>query len=158
MPISGVMREILDREGGSIKGDEDFFSVARTIPLVAVIGAVSLIVAVEELHHVPLIPSAVTPWLTAFKAYSSIVSIDVMVRSDGPYQSAPAFRCKAELAMFNSTGTRPPYLGENVVKENEYLSAMIRCQYEHKQKRWKDQKKGAVGRWGVTFRWVRAHS
>lgn len=29
------MWEILERDGGSIKGDEDFFSVARTIPLVA---------------------------------------------------------------------------------------------------------------------------
>jgi hypothetical protein len=34
--MSGVTREILDREGGSIRGDEDFFSVARTIPFVAV--------------------------------------------------------------------------------------------------------------------------
>jgi len=31
----GVMRLILDREEGSARGDEDFFSVARTIPLVA---------------------------------------------------------------------------------------------------------------------------
>jgi hypothetical protein len=36
MPIFGVMRLTLEREGGSIKGDDDFFSVARTIPLVAV--------------------------------------------------------------------------------------------------------------------------
>ena len=32
----GVMRETFDREGGSMRGDEDFFSVARTIPFVAV--------------------------------------------------------------------------------------------------------------------------
>jgi hypothetical protein len=38
MPISGVMREILDKEGGSIRGDEDFFSVASTMPLVAGMG------------------------------------------------------------------------------------------------------------------------
>lgn len=31
----GVTRLILDREEGSARGDEDFFSVARTIPLVA---------------------------------------------------------------------------------------------------------------------------
>jgi hypothetical protein len=31
----GVMRETLEREGGSIRGEEDFFSVARTTPLVA---------------------------------------------------------------------------------------------------------------------------
>ena len=34
----GVMRETLEREGGSIRGLEDFFSVARTTPLVAVEG------------------------------------------------------------------------------------------------------------------------
>lgn len=31
----GVMRLILDREAGSVRGDDDFFSVAKTIPLVA---------------------------------------------------------------------------------------------------------------------------
>lgn len=31
----GVMRETLEREGGSIRGEDDFFSVARTTPLVA---------------------------------------------------------------------------------------------------------------------------
>lgn len=39
--MSGVMRLILDREEGSARGDEDFFSVARTIPLVAA-GPVSM--------------------------------------------------------------------------------------------------------------------
>lgn len=31
----GVMREILDNEGASMRGDDDFFSVARTMPFVA---------------------------------------------------------------------------------------------------------------------------
>jgi hypothetical protein len=35
MPISGVIKETLERDGGSIRGDDDFFSVARTTPLVA---------------------------------------------------------------------------------------------------------------------------
>jgi hypothetical protein len=35
MPMLGVMRETLEREGGSIRGEEDFFSVARTMPFVA---------------------------------------------------------------------------------------------------------------------------
>lgn len=35
MPMSGVMRLILDRDEGSARGEDDFFSVARTIPLVA---------------------------------------------------------------------------------------------------------------------------
>jgi hypothetical protein len=34
----GVMRLTFEREGGSIKGDEDFFSVARTMPFVAISG------------------------------------------------------------------------------------------------------------------------
>jgi len=33
--MSGVMRLTFESEGGSIKGDEDFFSVARTMPFVA---------------------------------------------------------------------------------------------------------------------------
>jgi hypothetical protein len=32
----GVMRETFESDGGSMSGDEDFFSVARTIPFVAV--------------------------------------------------------------------------------------------------------------------------
>jgi hypothetical protein len=36
MPMFGVMSETLDNDGGSMSGDEDFFSVARTMPLVAV--------------------------------------------------------------------------------------------------------------------------
>ena len=35
MPIFGVMRLTLERDGGSIRGDDDFFSVASTIPFVA---------------------------------------------------------------------------------------------------------------------------
>lgn len=41
MPMLGVMRLILDSDEGSASGEDDFFSVARTIPLVAVIGEVS---------------------------------------------------------------------------------------------------------------------
>jgi hypothetical protein len=48
----GVMRETLLREGGSMSGELDFFSVARTMPFVA------------------LMPRAVTPWFTALRAYS----------------------------------------------------------------------------------------
>ena len=35
MPRSGVTKEIFERESDSMSGDEDFFSVARTMPLVA---------------------------------------------------------------------------------------------------------------------------
>ena len=53
--MSGVMRETLELEAASMSGVEDFFSVASTMPLVA------------------LMPRAVTPWLTAFNAYSTFV-------------------------------------------------------------------------------------
>lgn len=35
MPMLGVTRLILDSEEGSARGEEDFFSVARTMPFVA---------------------------------------------------------------------------------------------------------------------------
>jgi hypothetical protein len=78
MPMSGVIREILESEGGSMSGEEDFFSVARTIPLVAGRSLVSLgtqggvLMMMGELFCwiSPLMPRAVTPWLTAFRAYS----------------------------------------------------------------------------------------
>ena len=38
MPMLGVISETLDRDGGSINGEEDFFSVARTMPLEAFAG------------------------------------------------------------------------------------------------------------------------
>lgn len=34
--MSGVMGETLESEGGSMSGEDDFFSVARTMPFVAV--------------------------------------------------------------------------------------------------------------------------
>jgi hypothetical protein len=37
MPMLGVMRETFERDGGSMRGDEDFFSVARTTPFVAIV-------------------------------------------------------------------------------------------------------------------------
>lgn len=48
----GVMSETFEDDEASISGVEDFFSVARTTPLAA------------------LMPSDVTPWLTALSAYS----------------------------------------------------------------------------------------
>ena len=50
----GVMRLTFDEEEASMSGEEDFFSVARTMPLLA------------------LMPRLVTPWLTALSAYSRI--------------------------------------------------------------------------------------
>jgi hypothetical protein len=35
MPIFGVIKLTFESEGGSMSGEEDFFSVARTMPLVA---------------------------------------------------------------------------------------------------------------------------
>jgi hypothetical protein len=69
----GVTRLIFDDDCESMSGDDDFFSVARTMPLVA---------TYNDQHpacfapraDIPLIPSEVTPWLTAFKAYSAAMS------------------------------------------------------------------------------------
>jgi len=36
MPMFGVMRLTFERDGGSMRGEEDFFSVARTMPFVAI--------------------------------------------------------------------------------------------------------------------------
>jgi len=36
MPMFGVMREIFEDDEASMRGVEDFFSVARTMPFVAV--------------------------------------------------------------------------------------------------------------------------
>lgn len=71
----GVMRETLESEGGSMRGEEDFFSVARTIPLVAVLAYLVNIQAKENLSKYgrPFIPREVTPWFTAFNAYSGVV-------------------------------------------------------------------------------------
>ena len=68
MPMFGVMRETFEREGGSMSGDEDFFSVARTTPLVA-LEELALTSSLKALI-LPFMPREVTPWLTALRAYS----------------------------------------------------------------------------------------
>ncbi len=57
----GVMREILEAEEASMSGVEDFFSVARTMPLAA------------------LMPREVTPWFTALRAYSGLSLVGMWV-------------------------------------------------------------------------------
>jgi hypothetical protein len=116
-----------------MSGEDDFFSVARTIPLVAT-GSSQRPTGSASRTDIPLIPSEVTPWLTAFRAYS--VTCQRLWRymgsmraaaARGAYQSVPAFRC-ATLAS-TPTATMMPlssYLGEKVVSENEYLSAMAK--------------------------------
>lgn len=69
MPMSGVMREILEEEEEcrSMRVEEVFFSVARTMPFVAGRWNVSLDGErkgywwVSMIHGLPLIPSDVTP-------------------------------------------------------------------------------------------------
>lgn len=72
----GVTSETLDDEPASMSGVEDFFSVARTMPLAA------------------LMPSDVTPWLTALSAYSGELLVGEISGGHykGPYRSGPAFR------------------------------------------------------------------
>lgn len=67
------MRETLDKEGGSMSGDDDFFSVARTMPFVAElkVSFIDFVYSREAKTCItPLIPREVTPWLTALRAYS----------------------------------------------------------------------------------------
>ena len=60
MPRFGVISETLEREGGSMSGDEDFFSVARTTPLVA-FDAHQRKNRKLTLGLLPLMPREVTP-------------------------------------------------------------------------------------------------
>jgi hypothetical protein len=90
-----VTREILDSEGASMRVDEDFFSVARTTPFVAGDDD-GLAEAIDKVitEAIPLIPSAVTPWLTAFKAYSVLIRHNKHHdRVKYKYQFEPAFHC-----------------------------------------------------------------
>ena len=62
MPMFGVMRLTFEAEEASMRGEEDFFSVARTMPLAA------------------LMPREVTPWFTALRAYSETYQYPEVVR------------------------------------------------------------------------------
>lgn len=60
MPMFGVTRLTFDDDAESMRGDDDFFSVARTIPFVA--AQVRQFLAMQSLNiDIPLIPSEVTP-------------------------------------------------------------------------------------------------
>jgi len=70
MPMLGVMRLIFEEECGSTRGVVDFFSVARTMPFVAISRDQRYMLSNCTWHDIPLIPNEVTPWLTALSAYS----------------------------------------------------------------------------------------
>jgi hypothetical protein len=73
----------------------------------------------------PLIPKDVTPWLTALRAYSAAISAKSMiVPGVNTDQSAPTFRCNMSATILGSLEKACSYLGENVVREKEYRSAM----------------------------------
>lgn len=72
----GVMRLIFDDDCESMSGDDDFFSVARTMPLVArYFESMKLFGEVCSQRSIPLIPSEVTPWFTALRAYSIVLLV-----------------------------------------------------------------------------------
>ena len=73
----GVMRLILEDEDVSISGDDDFFSVARTMPFVAIPLSMHAMSA-RGGPVLPLMPNDVTPWLTAFRAYSMMLSENLL--------------------------------------------------------------------------------
>lgn len=84
-----------------------------------------------ERGSLPLMPRAVTPWFTALRAYSTLT----VSHNPNParkclslpctYQSGPACRFVPLVVSFHCKMGRATYLGEKVVNENEYLSAMI---------------------------------
>ena len=78
--------------------------------------------------NIPLIPSEVTPWLTAFKAYSMSQSDTQLSQlSVGAYLFEPAFHYfHVSKHVYIAVAMRASYLGENVVSENEYRSAMAK--------------------------------
>ena len=57
-----------------MRGEDDFFSVARTMPFVAkvVISEMQEPTSLVLCGIVPLIPREVTPWFTALRAYSTL--------------------------------------------------------------------------------------
>ena len=85
----GVIRETFEREGGSMSGEDDFFSVARTMPFVA-LSEMSTPNPSDGsfLQEVPLIPRDVTPWLTALRAYSELPLVKLAVAA-GYGETAP---------------------------------------------------------------------
>lgn len=81
---------ILEDACEAISEVEAFFSVARTIPLVAMRDDVSN--SVHQISGVlPLIPREVTPWFTAFNAYSDNSDISQLCSVMG-YDSSLLFR------------------------------------------------------------------
>lgn len=84
MPMSGVIAQTFSNEAPIANSLVGFFSVAKTTPSVAIIMLVfitqkqkTLPKGIHRLYYfrthdyvVPLIPTDVTPALTAFKAYS----------------------------------------------------------------------------------------
>ncbi len=59
--MSGVMRDTFERDGGSMRGEEDFFSVASTMPLVAVRSISGELREAAGCLDLPFIPRDVTP-------------------------------------------------------------------------------------------------
>lgn len=109
MPMLGVMSDTFEDEEASMRGVEDFFSVARTMPLAA------------------LMPSEVTPWLTALRAYS-VEHVREYRGSLDPCNHTNLYQLTAvdyvSAAVLVLLGIQT-YLGEKVVSEKEYLSAML---------------------------------
>ena len=68
-----------------MSGEDDFFSVARTIPFVAWSEMSIMRLTEGRFIEVPLIPRDVTPWFTALRAYSKLqlVKLAAVSRYDG---------------------------------------------------------------------------
>lgn len=90
-----------------MSGEEDFFSVARTMPLVA------------------LMPREVTPWFTALRAYSRHEVSGEHAAGPLRYTYLHQLPTADALADEHSETAIGSYLGEKVVREKEYLSAIL---------------------------------
>lgn len=116
----GVIRLIFEEECGSTRGVVDFFSVARTMPFVAITGSQYCIFANRTWDGAPLIPNEVTPWLTALSAYSTFSQLgdhyDFRLEPFTNLHQLSAVTKSAKQSTFEKISK---YLGEKVVSEKE---------------------------------------
>lgn len=166
----------MERDDGSASGDDDFFSVARTIPFVAEVRQYDRRAAASAAatgRGSPLMPRAVTPWLTAFRAYSTERSTG----QRGPhgrrggreqrrgqddnemaatYQSAPAFRCRTgQLPHSGAAASRKVSLPGGEGGQREGVSVCHGCCWSRIPEResWDAGARGGEG--GVDAAWWR---
>lgn len=124
----GVTRATLESEGGSMSGEEDFFSVARTMPLVA--ARESQTGAGEEVGEREGSTFDAKGRYALIDGVQSILCV-VSQRDSPAFGSSPPYLFGrvsrySEVSYWREDPDRLAYLGENVVSEKEYRSAILR--------------------------------